>query len=210
MRTVAERHLTYNTGGTIEVRTGQIVRVRGRSTADTVVFNLHNLRERFDQARTKVLTGKIFLSEGDTLFSKVNTPMLTITADTWHEGKHDLQKGMCSASTYGRFKGDLYDVYDIKGTFGVERNALPDHGCWENLTQALTPWHIPAEDIPSPFNIFQDMEIDGKTGRMEMTNKQPAQAEHVDLRAEMDCLVSVSACPWFGKGGPLDILVYER
>ena len=174
MRTVAERHLTYNTGGTIEVRTGQIVRVRGRSTADTVVFNLRNLRERFDQARTKVLTGKIFLSEGDTLFSKLNTPMLTITADTWHEGKHDLQKGMCSASTYGRFKGDLYDVYDIKGTFGVERNALPDHGCWENLTQALTPWHIPAEDIPSPFNIFQDMEIDGKTGRMEMTNKQPA------------------------------------
>ena len=92
----------------------------------------------------------------------------------------------------------------------MERNALPDHGCWENLTQALTPWHIPAEDIPSPFNIFQDMEIDGKTGRMEMTNKQPAQPEHVDLRAEMDCLVSVSACPWFGKGGPLDILVYER
>ena len=82
MRTVAERHLTYNTGGTIEVRTGQIVRVRGRSTADTVVFNLHNLRERFDQARTKVLTGKIFLSEGDTLFSKLNTPHVV------HHGGH--------------------------------------------------------------------------------------------------------------------------
>jgi uncharacterized protein YcgI (DUF1989 family) len=118
------------------------VRVRGRSTADTVAFNLHNLRERSDQARTKVLTGKIFLSQGDTLFSKFR-PMLTITADTWHEGKHDLQKGMCSASTYGRFRGDLYDVYELKGTFGVERDALPDHGCWENLTQALAPCHIP-------------------------------------------------------------------
>ena len=82
------------------------------------MFNLHNLRERFDQARTKVLTGKIFLSEGDTLFSKLNTPMLTITADTWHEGKHDLQKGMCSASTYGRFKGDLYDGMTSRGRSG--------------------------------------------------------------------------------------------
>jgi uncharacterized protein YcgI (DUF1989 family) len=209
MRTILERRLAYNTGGTVEVRAGQCLRVRGRTTADTVAFNLINLRERFDQARTKVLTGKIFLGQGDVLFSKFNAPMLTITASTWREGKHDLQKGMCSASTYGRFKGPLYEVYDIKGTFGVEREALPDHGCWENLTEALKPWNVPPEDIPSPFNIFQDMKIDGETGRMEMTNKQPARPEHVDLRAEMDCLVAVSACPWFGKGEPLDLIVFD-
>jgi uncharacterized protein YcgI (DUF1989 family) len=134
--------------------------------------------------------------------------MLTITADTWGGGNHDLQKGMCSASTYELFAGDMFDDYDLGRVFGITRKDLPDHGCWENLIDGLKGYDILPEDIPSPFNVFQDMKIDGATGRMEMTNRQPDRPEHVDLRAEMDCLVGISACPWFGRGEPLHIVVY--
>lgn len=209
MKILADQVMPYNTGASFEVRKGQTIRIEGRTTADTVAFNLHNLRERFDQARTKVAQAKIFLHKGDRLLSKLNNTMLTITADTWGGGNHDLQKGMCSASTYKLFAGDMFDNYKLGPIFGIERKDLPDHGCWENLIDGVKGYDILPEDIPSPFNVFQDMNIDGASGRMDMTNKQPDKPEHVDLRAEMDCLVAISACPWFGKGEPLHIVVYE-
>jgi len=42
-----------NSGAAFEVRKGQRLRVAGRSIVDFVAFNLHDLNERFDQARTK-------------------------------------------------------------------------------------------------------------------------------------------------------------
>jgi uncharacterized protein len=209
MKILVDRVMPYNTGASFEVRKGQTIRIEGRTTVDTVAFNLHNLRERFDQARTKVAQGKIFLHAGDRLLSKLNNTMLTITEDTWGGGNHDLQKGMCSTSTYRLFAGPLFEQYRMKEIFGIERKDLPDHGCWENLIDGVKGHDILPEDIPSPFNIFQDMKIDGTTGKMDMTNKQPDKPEHVDLRADMDVLVGLSACPWFGKGEPIHVVVFE-
>ena len=42
-----------NSGAAFEVRKRQRLRVAGRSIVDFVAFNLHDLSERFDQARTK-------------------------------------------------------------------------------------------------------------------------------------------------------------
>lgn len=75
-----------------------------------------------------------------------------------------------------------------------------DHGCWENLTEALGPWNIPLEDIPAPFNIFQTMRIDPDTGAMLDTFIRPKDEASVDFKAEMDCLVALSACPESGRG----------
>jgi uncharacterized protein YcgI (DUF1989 family) len=78
---------------------------------------------------------------------------------------------------------------------------IPDHGCWENLTEAVNPWNILPDDIPSPFNIFLCMRIDLATGIM-YDPIRPKDEAHVDFRAEMDCLVAVSACPESGRGRP--------
>jgi len=60
---------------------------------------LHNVKERFDQARTKVDQGKIYVTTGDLLISKYNNVMMTIVKDTYR-GTHDMEKGMCSTSFY--------------------------------------------------------------------------------------------------------------
>jgi uncharacterized protein YcgI (DUF1989 family) len=87
---------------------------------------------------------------------------------------------------------------------------LPDHGCWENLTEALKPYGVAPEDIPSPFNIFMTLEIDGKTGEMRDTTIRPKETAHVDMMAEMDCLLAISACPDMQVGGrDINILLYE-
>ena len=87
---------------------------------------------------------------------------------------------------------------------------IPDHGCWENLSEALKPWNIQPEDIPSPFNIFQTMRIDPDTGAMLDTMVRPKQEAHVDFRAEMDCLIGVSACPESGRGEAIRVEIFDQ
>ena len=99
---------------------------------------------------------------------------------------------------------------------GTKFEDLPDHGCWENFTEALKPWNIAPEDIPSPFNLFQSMDISGPDGRMVWhfqeveppTNRFPDGPAHVDLVAEIDCLVALSACPERGQGRPIKVQVF--
>lgn len=206
----SENTIQKNTGMAFSVEQGQVIRIMGESTADFVVFNLNNVRERFDQARTKVIQGKIYVSTGDVLISKFNNVMMTIVEDTY-DGTHDMEKGMCSTSFYQKWGDKVFEIYG--GTWkkiGRKKEAAPDHGCWENLSEALKPWQVPSEDIPSPLNIFQTMVINGKTGTMRYALKRPKAGAHMDLRAEMDCLVGVSACPEGGRGKELKVVICEN
>lgn len=203
--------VSKNSGAAFEVKKGQRLRIAGRSIVDFVAFNLGDLNERFDQARTKTNQVKIFVSTGDVLYSKRNNPMLTIVEDTFKEGRHDLQKGMCSRKRFemvaaGTSKRVFAEGIDINPKKAEE---IPDHGCWENLSEAVRPWNISPDDIPSPFNIFQCMRIDPETGAMYDTMIRPTGEAHVDFHAEMDCLVAVSACPESGRGQAIRVEIYE-
>jgi uncharacterized protein len=199
-----------NSGRAYILKKGQRLRIAGRSIVDFVAFNLHDLNERFDQARTKTNQAKIFISTADVLFSKRNNPMLTIVEDTFEEGRHDLQKGMCSRKRFEMVaEGTARRVF----AEGVDINPkkpedIPDHGCWENLSAAVKPWSVAADDIPSPFNLFQCMRIDSESGVMYDTMIRPRAEAHVDFRAEMDCLVAVSACPESGRGQAIRVEIY--
>ncbi len=200
-----------NSGRAFTVKKGQCIRVAGRSIVDLVAFNLHDLTERFDQARTKTNQCKIFISTGDQLLSKDNNPMLTIVADTFVEGRHDLQKGMCSRKRFELVAAGLSHRIFIEGVDPNPRKPedLPTHGCYENLSEAVRPWDIAPVDVPSPFNIFQTMRIDPDTGALLDTFVRPKDEAHVDFRAEMDCLVAVSACPESGRGQAIRVEIFE-
>ena len=208
MKTVLEKHLPYNTGWAGEIRQGQLLRIAATTTVDFVCFRLQNLKERFDQARTKVYNGKIFITTGDKLMGRNNQHMMTIVENTNREGTHDLQKGMCSGYRFqlAKKEGRLREYYhrDFK------EEEVPDHGCYENLSRVLEPYGIAPEDIPSPFNLNQHMIIDGKTGKMEHTTVRAKPGSYVEFRAEMDLLVALSACPDMPVGGqPVDLIIYE-
>src|ERR671918_19441 len=201
-----------NAGRAYVVRKGQQLQISGQSIVDFVAFNLDDLNERFDQARTKTNQVKIFITTGDVLFSKRNNPMLTIVEDTFKEGRHDLQKGMCSRKRFemvaqGTAKRVFAEGVDINPKKPVD---LPDHGCWENLSEAVKRWNISPDDVPSPFNIFQCMRIDQDTGIMYDTTIRPKIEAHVVFRAEMDLLVAASACPESGRGQSIRVEIYDE
>jgi uncharacterized protein len=211
MAILTSRLVPRNSGAAFEMKKGQRLRIAGRSIVDFVAFNLRDLTERFDQARTKTNQARIFLSTGDVLYSKRNNLMLTIVEDTFTEGRHDLQKGMCSRKrfemvTQGQSKRVFAEGVDINPK---KAEDIPDHGCWENLSDAVKPWHISPDDVPSPFNIFQCMRIDPDTGVMYDTMVRPKDEAHVDFRAEMDLLVAASACPESGRGQGIRVEIYE-
>ena len=177
----------------------------GVNIVDFVVFNHDNLRERLDASRTRGNQGKLYITTGDYLISKFNRPMMKIVEDTYTEGTHDLEKGMCSGSSYRR-KAKLGRM----GEYPRPIREVPDHGCWENLAQVLKPFDILPEDIPSPFNIFMTMEIDGRAGRLGNTTIRPSKTAHVDLEAEMNCLIGISVCPdLMVEAKPVDVVIYD-
>jgi uncharacterized protein len=210
VKVISESVIKSNTGKAFPVKKGQIIRVIGESTADYVVFNLDNVKERFDQARTKVDQGKIYVTTGDVLISKYNNVMMTIVKDTYR-GTHDMEKGMCSTSFYKKWGEQIFKIYGgVWKRLGRKRGAAPKHGCWENLAKALKPHGVAKEDVPSPLNVFQTMVINAKTGSMRysMTRPRPG-GDMMDLRAEMDCLVGISACPEGGRGKDLRVVIYK-
>jgi uncharacterized protein YcgI (DUF1989 family) len=205
MKIILQATIQPNTGWTGRVDTGQRVRVTGASIVDFVVFNSDNLRERLDVSRTRGNQGKLFITTGDYLISKFNRPMMKIVEDTYTEGTHDLEKGMCSGNSYRR-KAELGRIGEYPRTI----REVPDHGCWENLSKVLQSFDILPEDIPSPFNIFMTMKIDGKTGRLGNTTIRPSKTAHVDLEAEMNCLVGISVCPdLMVEAKPIDVMIYD-
>ena len=69
---VWEKDIPRNTGFVFDLKQGQAARIRSQTIIDFVCFNRDNLRERFDQARTKANQRKVFISTGDavTLFNR--------------------------------------------------------------------------------------------------------------------------------------------
>jgi uncharacterized protein len=203
MKTLLDHYLPPRTGWAGIVERGQrlrIVEVDGGQIGDFVVFNADNLRERFDQGRTKANQGRIFITTGHVLYSKSNAVMMTITDDTY--GIHDLQYGMCSRWIFesGQYRGF------VKGFEAGAGQGQPAFGCWEILTKALAPWNIAPEDIPSPFNVFQTMKVDVATGALGIEPGRSKPGDYIELRAEMRCLCALSACPCGGKSSRVQIM----
>jgi uncharacterized protein YcgI (DUF1989 family) len=222
MNVLEEVVMPYNTGKSCIVKKGQRIRIIAESIVDCVPFNLDNMRERFDQARTKVHNGKIYLSTGDKLYTKFARHMMTIGEDTYN-GTHDLEFGMCSKLSFDRYyeqikSGDPSIMESLSWPKITKRGDLPDHGCWENLQDALKGYDVALEDIPSPFNLFQSMDISGPDGKMVWhfreveppANRFRGGPAHVDLVAEMNCLVALSACPERGQGKPVKVQVFDE
>ncbi len=199
MSVVEEIIIPANSGRAVTIPQGWRLQVYGTTIADFVAFDRQNLRERFDQARTKTYNSSIYATKGDMLMTKSNEPILFITEDTFTDGTHDLQKGMCSAARVKRAveEGRIREYYNRE----IDTKDLPDHGCYENLSRALEPYGIPAEDIPSPFNLFQTIRIELPSGKMFNTNIRPKPGTYVEFRAERDALIGVSACPDLTVGG---------
>jgi uncharacterized protein YcgI (DUF1989 family) len=161
----------------VSVRRGQVLRIEaidGGQVADLVCFSDRDHKEKFSQAKSRIRNWSIRVTTGFQLVSNRDNVMLTIGQDT--VGVHDVV--FCPCHSY---------VYEHM--FGVG----PRNGCFENLAAAVAATGISADDLPDPVNIFMSTGIKDN-GELYVAATPSKKGDFIELRAEMDCLVAVSAC----------------
>ena len=171
-------HIISQSGVAFTVQKGQIIRVidvEGEQVSDLVCFAQQDIEEHLSTSRTIDYNEKIYLSEGDVLYSNLSNPMLMVMKDK--VGKHDLLFAPCSQEMFRR----------------TYKTTEPHPNCLDNLASHLAQFGIRASQIPTAFNAFMHVAV---SERGELTIKPPRSkaGDYIDLRAEMDLIVGVSAC----------------
>lgn len=173
----------------------RIIDVEGQQVADLVAFNERDLWERINGESTMLLNGTYNPREGHVLYSDDCNPMFTITDD--RVGRNYPGALMCTEEM-NRIR------YGIPGTLN----------CRDNLVEALRSYDIGKRQIPGCFTPFMNV-IHDPDGSARIAEPPSRAGDYIDLRAEMDMLVAISACPqernpvngW--NPTPLDVIIYH-
>lgn len=171
--------LEPQTGTAFKLNRGQQLRVidlEGEQVADLIAFAAEDQTEWLSSGRSIDYANKIYLTTGDILYSNRSRRMLKIMADD--VGRHDFLLTPCSPETFQI----LYN----------EKNYHPS--CFENLFKHLEEFGIAADSIPTTFNIFMNVEVNPKTGELEILPPRSKAGDSIRLRAETDLIVGLTAC----------------
>jgi len=171
-------HLAPQTGIAFTLERGQMVRiidVQGEQVSDLTAFNRMDTREWLSSGRSLDYANTIYLTTGHTLYSNRSNPMFTILED--RVGKHDFLYTPCSPATFSILYG--------------HQGEHPS--CFGNLVENLAPYGITPDEIPTTFNIFMNVDV-LPNGELKLGPPTSQAGDYIDLRAEMDVIVGVTAC----------------
>lgn len=166
------------TGTAFRLAKGQRLRVidpDGQQVSDLLAFNAADTAEVISSGRTLDYASKLYLTAGAPLYSNRSNVMLRIVEDA--VGRHDFLLAPCSKDTFRIIYGD----------------TDPHRGCFGNLAEALEPFGIGPDQIPTAFNVFMNVTVDSQGGlKVEPPLSKPG--DHVLFEAEQDLIIALTAC----------------
>jgi uncharacterized protein YcgI (DUF1989 family) len=166
-------------GVAFELKRGERLKVidpQGQQVADLLAFNRHDVAECISSGRSLDYASKLYLSTGDPIYSNRSTILLRIVEDT--VGRHDFLLAPCSAEMFRIIYGD----------------AQPHRGCFGNLAAALGPYGVSADAIPTAFNVFMNVPVDGTTGTFSVKPPLSKPGDYTVFEAQIDLLIGLTAC----------------
>jgi len=173
-------------GAAFVVKKGEaftVIDPQGSQVSDMVAFVRDDVREVMSNGRTFDYEETIRLSKGNRLWSNRSNVMLTIEDDSL--GQHDYLLTPCSEDTFRHFYPDK-----------------PVHrGCMGNLEAALAPYGIERDAIPTAFNVFMNVPVDGGSGSLSVDPPTSKPGEAVRFRAHMDLVIGLTACSAYASNG---------
>ena len=191
----AER-IAPRSGAALRLAAGQILTVvdpLGCQVSDMVAFNAADVAEVISNGRTFDYEETLRLTTGNRLWSNRSNPMLEIIEDS--VGLHDFLLTPCSEATFRHFYPDQ-----------------PVHrGCFGNLAEALAPFGIVPDAVPTAFNIFMNVPIDGPGLRVSVLPPISRAGDFIRLKALDDLIIGLTACSAYASNGgsfkPIDYRV---
>lgn len=153
-----------------------VIDPEGQQVADLVAFCRADTRESISSGRSIDYASKILFGIGDRIYSNRSRVMLEIVADT--VGRHDFLLSPCSAEMFRIIYGD----------------DAPHRGCFGNLAAVLAPHGIAPDAIPTAFNVFMNVRVDGDSGVISVQPPLSRAGDFTVFEAQMDLLVGLTAC----------------
>lgn len=166
-------------GAAFALQAGETLKVvdpEGEQVADLLAFNIRDSREAISSGRTFDYASRIYLTTGDPLYSNRSNVMLRILEDT--VGRHDFLLSPCSKEMFRIIYGD----------------SNPHQGCFGNLVAALGPYGVLPDALPTAFNCFMNVPVDGVTGAIRVLPPLSRAGDSISFLAEMDLLIGLTAC----------------
>ncbi|MGZ4480805.1 MAG: DUF1989 domain-containing protein [Gaiellales bacterium] len=172
----------------------RVIDPEGGQVGDLFAFCAEDVSEYASAEHTRSYTSRLFPALGERFVTNRRRPILRLEKDD-SPGVHDL---LCAACDPTRYAG-----LGVKGWHA---------SCEENLRTVMRELGYPQVEVPQPINLFMNIPVrpDGTIG-WEPALTGPG--DSVTLRAELDCIVVLSACPQDiitinrNQPGPLEIEV---
>jgi len=184
--------------------TVRVTDIEGRGGAALLAYNAHQPSERYNAPDTTKVQNMIFLTTGWVLLSDLGRVLLAITADTC--GNHETLAG-------GTTPQSVRARYGTAGTYYRLHNGryTNDH---DNFVAAVGRHGLDERDLVPNVNLFARVEV-GDGGELRWVPGTASPGSWVDLRAELDVLLAISATPhvldpdvtW--SPGPLRVTVWS-
>jgi len=154
----------------------KVINTAGTQVIDTWAFVLADSREFMSMEHTRVEIERISPRVGDQLYTNRRRPVLALTEDS-SPGVHDTTLAACDVYRYERL-----------GAAGYHRN------CTDNLAQAARTAGLDVAGTPCPLNLWENARVQAD-GTQVIASPVSAPGDFVVLRAELDLLIVLSACP---------------
>ncbi len=154
----------------------KVIDPKGEQVSDLLAFRKDDRREVISSGRTLDYLSKIYLGTGDAIYSNRSNILLKILEDT--VGRHDFLLTPCSKDTFRIIYGD----------------ESPHRGCFGNLVEALAPYGIVTDDIPTAFNVFMNVPVDGLTGELKVLPPLSKPGDYILFEAMEDLIIGMTAC----------------
>jgi uncharacterized protein len=154
----------------------RVVDPEGAQAGDLWAYVAEDPAEYHNAPHTRVETGRLFPRPGDQFWTNRRRPILTLVEDR-SPGVHDMLMAACDPERFVRLGAEGWHA-----------------SCEENLRTALAGHGIADAIVPQPINLFMNIPV-REDGTLEQGAARTAPGDYVELRAELDCLLVLSACP---------------
>lgn len=153
-----------------------VINTYGTQVCDMWAFHAQSMLEFMSMEHLRVALNGIMPKVGDALVTNHRRPILTLVEDT-SPGIHDTLIAAC----------DIYRYHALGVT------AYHDN-CTDNLRMAMKAIGLRAQEIPSPLNLWMNVPLQSN-GTIAWLSPVSKPMDALVFRAEMACIVVLSACP---------------